>query len=249
MEPVITVLWFGRSIEDRSGNLYLTDPGEKMLTSWTAAAVEAGETKILIDTGVHDVAWAQWYSTCMQDPSETLEGALGLVGWRPEEVDIVINTHLHFDHCGLNSRFRRARFVVQRAEWEAAQRPIKTQREIYLPELFDERAVYPASWVFVSGDYEVAPGVSVFSTPGHSAGHQSVLIETAAGKVVYSGDAVNLLENLTRDIVPGILIDVHQCLDSMDRIRQSGNYVIPSHDPIVRPGQNSSFPAMPQKPD
>jgi N-acyl homoserine lactone hydrolase len=249
MAAVITTLRLGRSIEDRSGNLYMTDPGVKMEMAFNAAAIEAGGKRILVDTGIQSLAMYEEYAPCMQDDYETLEGALAMVGWRPEDVDIVINTHLHFDHCGQNSRFPQARFVVQKAEREAAHHPIQTQVTFYLPELFDPPAVSASAWIVVDGEFEVAPGVRVIATPGHSAGHQSVVVETAEGAVVYSGDVANLLENLTRDIPAAILIDVPRCLESMEKVRQAGRFVIPSHDTTISPGRHSGFPPMPPKPE
>jgi N-acyl homoserine lactone hydrolase len=249
MSAVITVLTFGRSWEDRSGSVYMTDPGVKIEAPFNAAAVEAGGKKILVDTGIDSIETFAGYAPSSQEPSETLEGALAIVGWRPEDVDIVINTHLHLDHCGLNSRLPGARFIVQKAEWEDAHNPIQTQTSIYIPDLYDPPAVDPAAWLFVEGEYEVAPGVRVIPTPGHTMGHQSVVVETDEGRVVYAGDIVNLMDNISKDIPPGIIIDVRVALQSLDRVRKAGDFVIPSHDIIVKPGQNANFPPMPPKPE
>jgi N-acyl homoserine lactone hydrolase len=246
MKPVITVLKLGHAVEDRSGNLYMTDPGIMMEVSFNAAAVEVGGQKILIDTGLPDTQMLPRGTVCRQDSQERLDAGLAMIGWSPAEVDIVINTHLHFDHCGQNKLFRQARFLVQKKEWQVAHHPIATQVGIYMRELFDPPAVDSAAWNFIDGEYEVAPGLTIIPTPGHTAGHQSVIVDTSEGRAVYSGDVVNLLENLVRNIPPSIMIDVSQCLESMETIRRLGQFIIPGHNPIVRPGQNSSFPPIPK---
>lgn len=99
----------------------------------------------------------------------------------PADVRIVVNTHLHFDHCGQNAVFKHAPFYVQRAELERARR-----EESVTAEWFDFAG---AKFELLDGDAEVAEGVRVVATPGHTTGHQSVIVEADGGKVVMIGDA------------------------------------------------------------
>jgi N-acyl homoserine lactone hydrolase len=98
----------------------------------------------------------------------------------PRDVVCVINTHLHFDHCGGNRLFAGTPIHVQRAEREAAREPDYT-----IPEWVEFGG---ATYVEHDGEAEIAPGVRVLPTPGHTAGHQSVLVETDDGLVVLAGD-------------------------------------------------------------
>lgn len=116
----------------------------------------------------------------------------------PELGDVVavINTHLHFDHCGGNRRFAGVPIYVQRDEYEGA------RGEDYVEEWvrFDG-----ARYELLEGDAEVLPGISVLSTPGHSPGHQSVVVETDEGPVVLAGDVTYAMRELIKEPTPQIL--------------------------------------------
>jgi N-acyl homoserine lactone hydrolase len=94
---------------------------------------------------------------------------------------MVINTHLHFDHCGQNAVFKHAAFHVQRAELDRARR-----ESPYLADWFDFAG---ARFELLDGDTEIVPGLSVITTPGHTIGHQSVVIQGADGEDLLIGDA------------------------------------------------------------
>ncbi len=111
-----------------------------------------------------------------------LEEALASFGGRLEDVVAVINCHLHFDHCGGNPRFPRIPIHVQRRELRAAREPDYT-----VPEVVD----YPgATFVEHDGAADVFPGIRVVPSPGHTAGHQSTIVETDGGTIVLAGQAV-----------------------------------------------------------
>src|SRR5580693_204626 len=84
----------------------------------------------------------------------------------PADISLVINTHLHFDHCGQNAVFKHAPFYVQRAELDRARREA--------PDLHDWFDFNGARFELLDGDTDVLPGLSVIATPGHTAGHQCV---------------------------------------------------------------------------
>ena len=106
--------------------------------------------------------------------------ALSELDLSPADVKIVINSHLHFDHCGQNAVFKHAPFYVQRSEVERA----RTSGDAI--EWFDFAG---ARFELLDGDTEIAEGVRVVATPGHTSGHQSVFVDTADGKAVMIGDA------------------------------------------------------------
>lgn len=112
------------------------------------------------------------------------------------DVVAVVNTHLHFDHCGGNRRFRGKPIYVQRDEYEGA------HGEDYVEEWARFEG---ARYELLDGDAEVLPGISVLATPGHSPGHQSVVVETDEGPVVLAGDVTYAMRQLIKEPTPPIL--------------------------------------------
>ena len=133
---------------------------------------------ILVDTGV---GWPDDILKEWKIVNRHAADALAEHDLSPADVRIVINTHLHFDHCGQNAVFKHAPFYIQRPELERARREEKVTSE-----WFDFAG---ARFELVDGDAEVAEGVRVVATPGHTVGHQSVLVDTPGGGAVMIGDA------------------------------------------------------------
>jgi N-acyl homoserine lactone hydrolase len=104
------------------------------------------------------------------------------------EVTAVVNTHLHFDHCGGNRRLAGTPTYVQRAELEAAVAPDYLEEWVHFP---------GESYVELEGDTDLFDGISVLFTPGHSPGHQAVVVETGAGPVVLGGDVTHSMRELS----------------------------------------------------
>ncbi len=152
---------------------------------------------LLIETGVGDKDGARRQSTPVAQGS--LLSELAALGVRPEEVDVVINSHLHADHCGWNTRrlqdgrlvptFPRARYLIQRGEWEAATHPNERTRATYLAEnlLPLEEA---DALELIEGELAVTPEVTVIPTPGHTEDHASVVLTSGGETAIYIGDMV-----------------------------------------------------------
>jgi N-acyl homoserine lactone hydrolase len=119
---------------------------------------------------------------CYQVVHRSIEAELEAHGHCLDDVRLVVNSHLHFDHCGNNTRFPGVPIYVQTSEYEAARRPNYT-----VPEWVDFEG---ADYAIVDGDTQVADGVRVMSTPGHTRGHQSLVINTSSGTVALAGQAV-----------------------------------------------------------
>ncbi len=107
--------------------------------------------------------------------------ALGDHGLAPVDVTMVINTHLHFDHCGQNPAFAHAPLLVQRTEHER----ILRERD----EVTDWIEASGMRFELVEGSVELAPDLRLETTPGHTAGHQSVIATTELGRELFIGDA------------------------------------------------------------
>jgi len=153
--------------------------------------VRAGGKTIVIETG-NGTKWdAKMRGIYGVQDGDPLVESLGRQGVEPRDVDLVINTHLHFDHAGGNTRmengravptFPRARYVVQRGELEHAATPTERDKASYFPENFVP-ITQAGQWQLSEGDQAIAPGISVAPIPGHNADIQAVLL-TGGGKTV-----------------------------------------------------------------
>ncbi|HVE98622.1 MAG TPA: N-acyl homoserine lactonase family protein [Mycobacteriales bacterium] len=128
---------------------------------------------LLLDTGMGEHPDVDAHYRPRRTP---LPRALGAQGLEPDDVSLVVNCHLHFDHCGGNPLLPGRPVVVQDVELAAARRPDYT-----LPELVDSPGT---TYECIDGDAEVLPGVLVLPTPGHTDGHQSVVVRQPSGAVV-----------------------------------------------------------------
>lgn len=161
----------------------VTYPAEHPLAGETgpvlAFAVRLPDGVVLVDTGlVHGNALID---DAYQPRAREIREALREASVSADDVRLVVNTHLHFDHAGQNRAFSGVPIVVQDAEWEHAWEEGSPAADWVD---FDG-----ARYVRLSGDREIAPGVRVLATPGHTPGHQSVTIETDDGLVLIVGQA------------------------------------------------------------
>jgi glyoxylase-like metal-dependent hydrolase (beta-lactamase superfamily II) len=184
--------------------------------------------KILVDTGMGELPEKyQKLFNVKRKSQENLRAQLAQHGLRPEDIDIVVNTHLHFDHCGNNELFKNAKVIVQADEYRYAFEPDRFQQVAYMRELFDIKIDYE----HVHGERQIDDDVFVVPTSGHSIGHQSVIVKADGKNYVYCGDAAPTRENLERRNIPGVLYCAHKALKSIDHLRAIENAVyIYSHD-------------------
>jgi glyoxylase-like metal-dependent hydrolase (beta-lactamase superfamily II) len=162
--------------------------------------IEGRGQRILVETGNGDKLSAKERRIYGIDHDQSVERNLRALGVAPESIDLVVMTHLHFDHSGGTTRqtpsggyepvFARARHVVQRGEYHDATHPHERNQASYLAENF--RPLEEAQLLhLVDGEAEIAPGVRVVPTPGHTAHHQSVIVDDGQGhKVLFLGDVV-----------------------------------------------------------
>ena len=159
-------------------------PGEAGLVVGYAVRHAAGV--FLFDTGFvlapgDDPDLGEFYDKYRVRPRPVLE-ALDAAGIDRDEITAIANCHLHLDHSGQNELFPNVPIYVQPAEWAAAHRPEYTVARV--------TEFSGARFEQVAGDHEVAPGLRIFATPGHSPGHQSLVVETADGPLLLAGQAV-----------------------------------------------------------
>jgi len=199
---------------------------------------------ILIETGVGRDFTEKQHKIFNFDFSARLLQSLSAVGVAPEDVDMVIQTHLHFDHCGNLSQqssdghyaptFPRAEVVVQRGDWQSALNPdARTKPSYYLPEFY--LAIEKAGLLrLVEGDTEVAPGVRVTPRGGHTISHQIVEISHGDESVVYLGDFIPTHHHLRTpfimayDLYP--LTTLNHKLETLPGLARPGVTVVFEHD-------------------
>ena len=162
--------------------------------------IETGEKRILVDTGYGDKLSDQERDFMCLKGDGRLLGSLAALGVAPEDVDIVINTHLHGDHCGGNTRyddegdlvltFPNALYYVQRLELADAMFPNERTRTAYNRENFEP--VESAGRLRVLwGDTRLTDEVRVLVTPGHTPAHQSVIVESGGETAVFLADTAH----------------------------------------------------------
>jgi N-acyl homoserine lactone hydrolase len=210
---------------------------------------------VLVDTGFHgSVAVSPrsnlgglgtvLYRDIEMTADQAAAAQLRAKGIEPSSVKAVIMTHLHPDHASAISDFPEATFLVSTAEWEAA--TDGGRREGYVKRQFDHGFDYR----LVDFDSDAANSFSGFArafdvfgdgsvriafTPGHSAGHMSVVLQTARGEVLVAGDAIFMRRTLDEEHLPHLLADEHLFRRSLREIKQ---YVKETPDALVIPGHD-----------
>lgn len=187
------------------------DERNRVTLGLNVALIESGGKRVLVDTGMGD-RWSEkevrMYGI---DRSTTLIGGLRARGLAPEDIDVVVNTHLHFDHAGGNTRreggrvvptFPRARYVVQRGEWEDARHPHERSRASYREDDFVPVAE-AAQLDLIDGETEVAPGVRAVPVGGHTTHHQMVVVQNGGETLVVPTDLLPTVSHLPLPFVMG----------------------------------------------
>lgn len=218
---------------DRSQGLLYRDIGVKIESGVLAFLLNNGKDKVLVDSGVCGVTeTSQFLRYFGRTPEQTLESQLARFGTSPDEISMIINTHLHIDHCAGNVLCTKARWLVQKKEMEYWRSPLRVHRQAYRVELME------AGFGLLDGDTEVLPGIGVMFSPGHSPGSQSVLVETSEGLYVLAGDSIPHFANMNvRDGDPfwpnGIYVNLHEYYETLDRLKSLRGVILPGHDLLV----------------
>jgi glyoxylase-like metal-dependent hydrolase (beta-lactamase superfamily II) len=186
--------------------------------------VDGGGRRTLIETGNGDKFPAKERDIYGIDHDESAAKNLRALGVAPESIDVVVMTHLHFDHSGGTTQrtaqgnvepvFKRARHVIQRGEFADASHPHERNRASYRAESFAPLAA-AGLLELVDGAATIAPGVSVLPTPGHTAHHQSVLIDDGHGhKALFLGDVMPTALHVRLPFIMAYDLDVVGTLES-----------------------------------
>lgn len=200
---------------------------------------------VLVETGIGSKLDRKFHDIYCVEQDPGLLGSLARLGFAPEEIDFVINTHLHFDHCGGNTirdekgavvpAFPRARYIIQKGEWEWAMNPHEREKGSYQAENFRPLADFGLLRL-VDGDAPVTEGVEVMLAPGHTARHQCVKVISGGKTLVYLGDLVPTSAHI--GLAYGMSYDLHP-LENLENKRKLYSQAVAEdwilafvHDPV-----------------
>lgn len=215
--------------------------------------VETADSRVLIDTGVgskESDKFLEMYRVANAGAPTRLEDSLRAAGVEPEQIDVVLSTHLHFDHAGGNTRrahdetvtaaFPNAEYCIRRTEWDFAHIDNERVRASYLSDNFDPLEA-EGRLRLVEGGAEIVTGIRVLDTPGHTPGHQSVLIGSGDRKVLFLADLVPTTAHLPLPWIMGYDVEPLVTLESkraeLAKASKEGWTLAFEHDPSVAWGR------------
>jgi glyoxylase-like metal-dependent hydrolase (beta-lactamase superfamily II) len=225
-EYTIHPLVVGANETDQGVMTYLHDYGKRIWIPIYVFYIEGGDKKILIDTGLEQFVVPDEVGKTYGFEVLEFEAALATVALKPEDIDVIIHTHLHNDHCENDYKCPNAKVYVQKAEIDFFRHPHPVDHRYY-PDVLDGVDV-----VEVEGDVNILDGIDVTFSPGHTVGGQSVTVNTSKGRVIITGFCCND-KNFPATgpaIAPGVHIDVREAYDSAQKIKEMAEILIPLHD-------------------
>lgn len=245
-------LWSKRATPDAKNRIPL---------AMRCVLVEHPEGLVLIDTGLgnkEDEKFHQIYGVSNAGNPTQLEDAIREAGHEPDDVSLVINTHLHFDHAGGNTvtsrksqdgepetgdlrlAFPEAFYVVQKRELDFARHTNERTRASYLPHNF-EPVAEASRWKLLDGPGEIVPGISAIMTPGHVPWHQSIVIRNGGETAVFLGDIIPTAAHLPLPYIMGYDLEPLRTLETKrsllaDAVNGRWRFIF-EHDPEVAMGR------------
>lgn len=175
---------------------YTADEQNRMVCGTNGVLVRGGDKTVLIETGIGNKLGKL---DAVYEPHKELLTNLAAAGARPEEVDIVINSHLHFDHCGWNTvrdqngkaqaTFPNAQYYAQRGEWEHAQEQHERDRISYISDNYNP-LIDSAQMTLLNGAADICDGIRVEVFPGHTRWMQAIYIESEGRTACYISDLI-----------------------------------------------------------
>ena len=211
--------------------------------------IQAHGKNVLVDTGLGDKENAKFQSMFAVERTPSLRDSLRRHGLAPEDIHLVINTHLHFDHAGgntvmngngtLRAAFPNATYYVQQGEYEDALMANERTKASYRRDNFTPVAQLN-QWEFLRGDTELLPGVTTVVTAGHTRFHQSVKVESEGRTAFFLGDLIPTVSHLPLPYIMGYDLDPVRTLDTkrwvLDRAFEEDWLLLFEHDPLIQAG-------------
>ncbi len=212
--------------------------------------IRAHGKNILVDTGLGGKQDEKFRKMFAVERRPTLQESLKAVGIEPADIDMVINTHLHFDHAGGNTMkgedgklkpaFPRAKYLIQAGEFEDGVHPSERTKASYRPENIVPVADHDR-WELLDGETEILPGISVVVTDGHTRHHQGVKIESEGKIAFYLGDLIPTVSHLPLPYIMGYDLFPLQTLEAkrriLDKAFEQQWLLLFEHDPKIQMGR------------
>ncbi len=200
--------------------------------------IEGGDKKIIVDTGEMHPIQSESREKAINGKIYTFEEGLARWQLKPEDIDIVIHTHLHSDHCENDYKCSNAVFYVHEKELEHIKNPHPLDfryLEDFIMEISDAGQIK-----VLSDNQEIVPGIEMIHTPAHTEGGMSVVVMTEKGRAVITGFCC-LLENffppkevtaMEMDVIPpGTHVNVNEAYDIMIKVKELADIILPLHEP------------------
>jgi N-acyl homoserine lactone hydrolase len=234
--PALYALQNGFIGFERTGLFYGERSADRVAIPVGCWLIQTPSANVLFDTGVAPRAVP---GLLRNDPlarfseEDLLVNRLDMLGLEPNDVQMVVLSHLHFDHAGGAALFPRSELVVQKDEYAYAHYPAPFYESFYYRKNFD---LPDYRWRLLDGDAELLPGLTVLRSDGHTAGHQSLLVELPeTGPVILAGDCCYWQESIDREVPPGVVWEPTRALHSIKRLKTIARLVrgkiFPGHDP------------------
>lgn len=177
-------------------------------------------------------------TTVQYHPGEDVASRLEQFGIDPQKINFIINSHLHFDHCGGNVAAPNARWIIQKREWQAAQKDENIEKQIYSPRQYD----LGHDRIEVDGEYDIFQDGTLILLPtyGHTDGHQSLKVKLGQETVVLTADACYLKHSLENMTLPDAMVvnDPESMINNFKlfkKLQDKGAKIIFGHDPKQAP--------------
>jgi len=204
--------------------------------------IRTGDQTVLVETGMGNKLSERMVKFYAQ-PARLIDN-LAEGGVAPEDIDIVINSHLHFDHCGWNTvrdangkivpTFPRAKYYAPEGEWQYSRKPSERDAISYIPDNYDP-LVASGQMTLLKGGEEIAPGISIKIFPGHTAHMQAIIVESQGKTACYISDLMPTSAHI--DLTWGMSFDLYP-LDTIESKKRYYAKAIPekwltvfTHDP------------------
>jgi len=225
-------------------DIYPADADNRIRLGLNCLLIDTGRKRILVDTGIGPDLNERLKLFYSVEREPGLMGDLRKLGFSAQDIDFVINTHLHFDHCGGNTHrttegrfipsFPRASYVIQRCEWEAGLNPSGRDKPSYYPEYFVPLEEHDQVNL-VEGDQEILPGVQVLLASGHTACHQCVKITSEGKTLVFLGDMVPTSGHIGLPYIMSYDLFPHETMENKERFYRDAmeeDWIVAfNHDP------------------
>ncbi len=235
----------GSKVFDKGMMTYQLDYGTPYTIPIYCWYIEGGDKKILVDTGEMQPIVSEDREKALGGHIHTFEEGLARFGLKPEDIDIIIHTHLHNDHCENDYKCPNAEIYVHEKELESIHDPHPLDfryMEDYIADVEDNGQLRVVS----GAEQEIVPGIRVVHTPAHTEGGLTVLVDTDKGRAAITGFCI-IDENLNPPkqiramemevIPPGTCINPKESYDILLRVKDMADIILPLHEPRFASGE------------